>query len=88
MTFYRLFIGCLIFMCLSGVVSASRGEMAARRLVVFEHASRLGNAPAHKLFERVRITRNEDKPPRAYSDYTVAVNDADLPEGVTVTTLL
>ena len=37
--------------------SAARGEMAARKLVVFEHASALGNAQAHDLFERVRVDR-------------------------------
>ena len=30
--------------------SAARGEMATRKLIVFGHASALGNAPAHKLF--------------------------------------
>ncbi len=37
--------------------SAARGEMAARKLVVFRHNSALGNAPAHKLFERVKTWR-------------------------------
>jgi CRISPR-associated protein Csd2 len=37
--------------------SAARGEMAARRLITFEHESDLGNAAAHALFERVRVKR-------------------------------
>jgi CRISPR-associated protein Csd2 len=37
--------------------SAARGEMAARKLVVFEHESELGNAPAHALFERISVKR-------------------------------
>jgi len=37
--------------------SAARGEMTARKLIVFEHKSDLGNAPAHTLFERVKIKR-------------------------------
>lgn len=37
--------------------SAARGEMAARKLIVFEHESDLGNAPAHRLFERVKVKR-------------------------------
>jgi CRISPR-associated protein Csd2 len=37
--------------------SAARGEMAARKLVAFEHASALGNAPAHELFDRVIVER-------------------------------
>src|SRR5258705_205484 len=32
--------------------SASRGTMSPQKLVVFKHQSMLGNAPAHKLFER------------------------------------
>ena len=34
--------------------SASRGEMAVRGLYVFSHESKLGNAPAHKLLERIQ----------------------------------
>ncbi len=37
--------------------SAARGEMATRKLVVFRHATALGNAPAHELFERVKTWR-------------------------------
>ena len=40
--------------------SAARGKMAVRELVVFKHESELGNAPAHKLFERVTAARKED----------------------------
>lgn len=65
--------------------SASRGEMSSQRLIVFKHESALGNAPAHKLFDRVKVTRNdENKPPRAFSDYTVTVDESNLPEGITV----
>lgn len=35
--------------------SASRGEMSARGLYAFEHSSALGNAPAHKLFEKIAV---------------------------------
>lgn len=69
--------------------SAARGEMATRKLIVFEHESPLGNAPAHKLFERVNIERVEpSKPPRAYSDYVVKVNADGLPNGVTLHEML
>jgi CRISPR-associated protein Csd2 len=34
--------------------SAARGQMATRGLYIFEHESALGNAPAHRLFERIR----------------------------------
>ena len=56
--------------------SAARGEMAARRLVVFRHESALGNAPAHKLFDLVQVRRRDDDeaaPARHYGDYEVSV---------------
>ncbi len=70
--------------------SAARGEMAARGLIVFKHASAMGNAPAHTLFERVSVARATDPntPPRSFADYRVAVDDAGLPEGVTLLRLL
>ena len=75
--------------------SAARGEMAARRLIVFKHESDLGNAPAHKLFERVIVTRKHQsngddglcghyKPARGFEDYEVVIDESDLPAGVTV----
>lgn len=64
--------------------SAARGKMVVRELIVFRHESELGNAPAHKLFDRVCVKRNDDcKVPRCYSDYTVTVDAEDLPIGVT-----
>lgn len=57
--------------------SAARGEMVARHLVVFKHASALGNAPAHELFERVTVDRvNGEKgsPARAFTDYAVKLD--------------
>ena len=69
--------------------SAARGEMTARRLVVFEHASSLGNAPAHALFERVKVVRKDaERPPRAYADYEVTVDRDSLPENVTLHDML
>jgi CRISPR-associated protein Csd2 len=68
--------------------SAARGLMSARNLFVFEHSSSLGNAPAHKLFEKVKISRKEGiESPRDYSDYTIELSDK-LPEGVTVQDIL
>ena len=40
--------------------SAARGEMTARRLILFKHASKLGNAPAHQLFGRVQVLRKRE----------------------------
>lgn len=64
--------------------SAARGNMAVRELIVFKHSNELGNAPAYKLFERVKVSRKEEvQVPRAYEDYTVEVNTESLPNGVT-----
>ncbi len=64
--------------------SAARGKMAVRELIVFRHDSEFGNAPAHKLFETVRIRRvHPDAPPREYADYAVEVEETQIPEGVT-----
>lgn len=64
--------------------SAARGNMAVRQLIVFKHASELGEAPAYKLFERVSIQRKDtSKPARSYQDYNVTVDTVDLPDGVT-----
>ncbi len=64
--------------------SAARGKMAVRELIVFRHDSELGNAPAYRLFEGVRVEKKPDVlVPRSYSDYTVQVDPA--PEGVTCT---
>lgn len=68
--------------------SASRGLMACRGIYIFSHESRLGNAPAHRLFERVRVSRNEGvDAPRSFNDYAVEVSSQDLPSGVELTTL-
>ena len=66
--------------------SAARGKMAVRELIVFQHDSELGSSPAHKLFELVSVQRKEGTDtPRAYSDYTVSVDESRLPAGVTCT---
>lgn len=65
--------------------SASRGLMAPQALIVFEHESALGNAPAHKLFGRVSVARrNADAIPRSYADYNLEVEMAGLPAGVSI----
>ena len=66
--------------------SAARGKMAVRELIIFKHASELGNAPAHKLFEAVKVRRKDGVvTARSYSDYEVEVGE--MPEGVTCTRL-
>lgn len=68
--------------------SASRGRLALRGLYVFRHEKKLGNAPAHQLFERITVRRNpEVAAPRSFGDYQVVVDDVGLPDGVTLTRL-
>lgn len=63
--------------------SAARGEMAPQKLIVFKHDSELGNAPAQKLFNLVKVEKNcGEHPPRSFADYTVTVGDA--PVGVKI----
>lgn len=68
--------------------SAARGKMAVRELIVFKHDSELGCAPAHKLFDLVKAAHKDNvTAPRSYEDYTVTVDEAALPAGVTCTRL-
>ena len=69
--------------------SAARGNMAARKLIVFRHDSELGNAPASALFDRVKaVRRDATKAPRAYGDYEITIDRENLPEGVTIEEML
>ena len=64
--------------------SAARGEMTTRKLIVFKHDSHLGNAPAHILFEMVKVSALTS-PSRAFTDYGVTVpNQGQMPAGVQV----
>ncbi len=68
--------------------SAARGQMAARKLVVFQHDSPMGNAPAHKLFDLVKVTANST-PTRDFSDYKIVVPKQDaMPQGVKIIEML
>ncbi len=67
--------------------SAARGEMSVRGLIVFTHENPKGNAPAHKLFELVRVTKKaEVESPRSYEDYEIGL--AEPPSGVSMTLLV
>ncbi|MFN3308530.1 MAG: type I-C CRISPR-associated protein Cas7/Csd2 [Anaerolineales bacterium] len=69
--------------------SAARGKMATRRLIVFKHESDLGNAPAHQLFDLVKVERKPDaNPPRSFNDYVVTVDKESVPDGVTLIEML
>ena len=70
--------------------SAARGEMTARKLIVFKHESAMGNAPAHVLFDKVKVSRVDgeaDTPARSYANYQVTI-DKNLPQGVSVSELI
>lgn len=62
--------------------SAARGLMTSRELYVFKHESKLGNAPAHALFDAVTATRKTGAPARSFVDYEIAVDASSIPEGV------
>jgi len=82
--------------------SAARGEMCSRKIVAFKHASALGNAAAHDLFDRVTVQRkNGDNlydldsnrldslpPARRFADYSVSINRDDMPQGIEVLELI
>ncbi|MCA0271754.1 MAG: type I-C CRISPR-associated protein Cas7/Csd2 [Proteobacteria bacterium] len=82
--------------------SAARGEMTTRRLIAFRHENALGNAPAHQLFDRIRIGRNIDgefralddrglgnlAPARKFSDYVIEIDRDSLPAGVEIVDLV
>lgn len=63
--------------------SSARGKMGTRKLFVFRHEKRMGNAPAQKLFDLVRCRRVTEGPARSFADYEVAMPEA-CPEGVTL----
>jgi CRISPR-associated protein Csd2 len=68
--------------------SAARGQMTTRGLYVFQHDNALGRAPAHTLFERVRVHPNGNgngAPARQFSDFRVEVDDTNLPAGIAFT---
>jgi CRISPR-associated protein Csd2 len=92
----------LLFEALSNMFehdrSAARGEMATRKLIVFRHASALGNAHASDLFARVKAWRvhkgdrreigseatHNWPPARSFSDYAVTIDREGLPAGLEI----
>jgi len=78
--------------------SAARADMRPVACVAFRHESPLGNSRSDMLFSRVRCApvegvrplaleangEIEGRPPRAFSDYELTVDEQDLPAGVTV----
>lgn len=61
--------------------AAARGEMSARKLVVFKHNDALGNVPAHSLFDRVKVERKngeKDTPANSFDDYVITIHKSGL----------
>ncbi|NFV79537.1 type I-C CRISPR-associated protein Cas7/Csd2 [Magnetospirillum aberrantis] len=68
--------------------SAARGIMSARKLIVFKHASKLGDAPAPVLFDAIDVKRVTEGPANSFKDYAVAIDRAAIPAGVEPTEIL
>lgn len=69
--------------------SAARGDMRLRQVFIFRHDDPLGNAHAGALFDRVKAVRKEHVvAPRQFADYDVSVDEANLPQGVTLIKLM
>lgn len=66
--------------------SASHGLMTSRKLIVFKHESKLGNASADSLFDLVSVRRvsPEGQEPRSHRDYEISVDEGSAPDGVEV----
>jgi len=66
--------------------SAARGQMAARRLIVFKHESKMGNAPSHKLFDMVDVKpKHEGEVVRDFSQYNITIPEqSEMPPGVAI----
>ena len=65
--------------------SAARGEMSTRGLYVFKHDSELGNAPAHALFDRLKVASMETGAvARSFDAYSVVFDDQSLAVGQSV----
>ena len=68
--------------------SAARGLMSAQKLIAFKHDSVLGNAPANKLFDLVKVEKVCDGVPRSFNDYKVTIDKAVVPANVIVEELI
>ena len=65
--------------------SAARGLMFTRKLILFKHSSKFGDVSAQTLFDKVIVKRkDEGKPPRDFTDYTVLIARDQIPKEVTV----
>jgi len=57
--------------------------MGTRKLIIFEHSSRMGNVSVQKLFDAITVKRiDESKPARDFSDYSVSIEKDNIPQSV------
>lgn len=64
--------------------SAARGQMSTRKLIVFKHDGKMGNVPAHKLFDMVKVAPSGG-PVREFDPSRIKVpTQGEMPSGVTV----
>lgn len=80
--------------------SAARANMRPVACIAFRHENHLGNARADQLFERIVCkpvegvqplpgaqsgqSATDARPPRSFKDYTLDVNEKNLPDGITL----
>lgn len=65
--------------------SAARGLMGTRKLFIFEHSSKMGNAPVQQLFDAISVKRvDTGQPARDFRDYDVSIDMEQIPQGVNV----
>lgn len=65
--------------------SSSKGKMMAQKLIVFKHESIFGNAPSHKLFERVKVDLKDGIiVPRSIQDFNIRINNENIPNGIEI----
>lgn len=63
--------------------SAARGLMGTRKLFIFEHSSKMGDASVQKLFDAIKVERKDkNKPARDFSDYTISIDKDKIPQSV------
>lgn len=65
--------------------SSARGLMGTRKLIIFEHASKMGNALVQDLYDTITVKRKDPgRPARDYSDYEITVDEGKFPQGVSL----
>ena len=63
--------------------SSSHGKIAVRKLVIFKHQNELGNMPAHKLFNKIKITKKDSvSVARKFSDYNFSIETDSIPDTI------